>query len=83
MAAFASGRGGSTMPTIASSVRSVTSPIRSPPPPARAASKVAGSRSRWATTMTRSPEFAILSLASSARCRFSSVTGTVVPSGDR
>ena len=44
MAALASGRGGSTMPTRASSVRSLTSGSRSP----RSASNVAGSKSRCA-----------------------------------
>ena len=62
IAAFASGRGGSTIPTIASSVRSVTSGSRS-----ASWSKPAGSKSRWATTITRSPELAIRSLASRAR----------------
>ncbi len=78
IAAFASGRGGSTIPTMASSVRSVTSGSRSP-----SGRNVAGSKSRWATTITRWPELAIRSFASRARCRFSSVTGTSAPSGDR
>ena len=78
IAALASGRGGSTMPTIASRVRSVTWPIRSP-----SGWKVAGSKSRCATTITRSPALAIRSLASRARCRLSSVTGTRLPSGSR
>ena len=69
IAAFASGLGGSTMPTIASSVRSWTRLRRSPP-----GSNVAGSKSRWATTMTRSPAAAMRSLASRARWRLSSVT---------
>ena len=78
MASLASARGGSTIPTIASSVRSWTRPSRSP-----LGSNVAGSKSRWATTITRSPPSAMRSLASSARCRLSSVTGTIVPSGSR
>ena len=78
MAALASGRGGSTIPTIARRVRSVTWLRRSP-----SGRKVAGSKSFWATTITRSPELAIASLTSSARCRLSSVTGTRLPSGAR
>ena len=78
MAVLASGRGGSTMPTIASRVSSSTDPSRS-----ASGSKRAGSKSRWATTMTRSPALAIASLASRARCRLSSVIGTRVPSGLR
>ena len=78
MAVLASGRGGSTMPTIASSVSSWTSPMRSRP-----GWTAPGSKSRCATTITRSPAFAIWSFASSARCRLSSVIGTTVPSGFR
>jgi hypothetical protein len=78
MAALASARGGSTIPTMANKVRSVTRPSRSP-----AGSKVAGSRSRWATTITRSPAAAMRSLASRASERLASVTGTRVPSGAR
>ena len=62
------------MPTIASSVRSWTWLRRSPP-----GSNVAGSKSRWATTMTRSPAAAMRSFASRARWRFSSVTGCERP----
>ena len=69
----ASGRGGSTMPTIASSVRSLTSASSSP-----LGSKVAGSKSRRATTITRSPALAMRSFSSSASWRFSSVIGDVV-----
>ena len=78
IATLASGRGGSTMPTIASSVSSCTWSMRSPP-----AVSTLGSRSRCATTMTRSPALAIWSLASRARCRLSSVIGTTAPSGFR
>jgi hypothetical protein len=76
IASRASGRGGSTMPTIASSVRSSTNTSRSPP-----GSNVAGSKSRRATTMTRSPALAIRSFSSSASWRLSSVTATRSASG--
>ncbi len=78
IATLASGRGGSTMPTIASRVSSCTWSIRSPPDVI-----TVGSRSRCATTMTRSPASAIWSLATTARCRLSSVIGTRLPSGFR
>ena len=78
MATLASGRGGSTMPTIARSVSSCTWSMSSPPEVS-----TLGSRSRCATTMTRSPAFAIWSLAAEARCRLSSVIGTRLPSGLR
>ena len=78
IAVLASGRGGSTMPTMASRVSSWTCVDE-----VAAGPEHAGSRSRWATTMTRSPAFAIWSLASRARCRLSSVIGTRVPSGFR
>src|SRR5215217_2952978 len=74
IAALASARGGSTIPAMASRVRSVTRPSRSP-----AGSKLAGSRSRWATTITRSPEAAMRSLASRASERLPSVIGTRAP----
>ena len=78
IAALASDLGGSTIPTMASRVRSCTRPSRSPP-----GSKLSGSRSRWATTITRSPEEAMPSLASVARERFWSVMATRVPAGSR
>jgi hypothetical protein len=78
MAALASARGGSTIPAMANKVSSPTSPSRSP-----AGSKLAGSRSRWATTITRSPPSAMRSLAWVARVRFWSVTATRPPSGSR
>ena len=78
MAALASERGGSTIPAMANKVRSVTRPSRSPP-----GSNEAGSRSRWATTITRSPPLAMRSLAWVASERFWSVTGTREPSGSR
>jgi hypothetical protein len=78
IAAFASERGGSTIPAIARRVRSWTRPSRSP-----AGSKDAGSRSRWATTIMRSPPSAMRSFASLARVRFWSVIGTREPSGSR
>ena len=55
MAAFASGRGGSTMPDHRQQrqVGDQLEQVRRP------GSKVAGSKSRWATTITRSPEFAM------------------------
>jgi hypothetical protein len=43
----------------------------------------AGSKSRCATTMTRSPAAAMRSLASSAKARLSSVIGMTAPSGCR
>ena len=61
MATLASARGGSTMPTIASRVRSFTSSIKLP-----LGSKVCGSKSRRATTITRSPALAMRSFSSSA-----------------
>ena len=78
IAAFASDLGGSTIPTIASSVRPCTRPSRSP-----SGENDAGSRSRCATTMTRWPAAAIRSFASFARLRFASVTGTSAPSMSR
>ena len=78
MAALASARGGSTIPTIASRVRSCTRSIRLP-----FGSKDPGLKSLSATTITRSPDAAMRSLASRARCLFSSVTGTFSPSGLR
>src|SRR4029453_14744699 len=69
IAARASDLGASTIPTMANKVRSVTSPSRSPP-----GSKLLGSTSRWATTITRSPEAAMRSLASVARWRLAWVT---------
>ena len=78
MASLASARGGSTMPTMASRVRSCTWPSRSP-----LGSKVCGSKSRRATTITRSPAPAMRSFSSRARWRFSSVMGTVLPSGSQ
>ena len=76
IAAFASARGGSTMPTIAKSVRSRMS--------SRCGASgwnVAGSKSRRATTMTRSPLAAMRSFSSLASCRRSSSIGVEVPSG--
>ena len=76
MAALASARGGSTIPTIASRVRSCTRSIRFP-----LGSKEPGRSPAAATTMTRSPDAAMRSLASRARCLFSSVTGDLLPVG--
>ncbi|MEZ4715951.1 MAG: hypothetical protein R2851_07665 [Caldilineaceae bacterium] len=71
MAALASGRGGSTMPIMANSVRSVIKSINLP-----RGSKVAGSKSRRATTITRSPALAMRSFSASATARLASVMGT-------
>ena len=79
IAAFASDRGGSTMPTIASSVRSFTSPIRSP-----CGSNVG--RVEVALGDDHHPLARLRPCGRSRRVasgRFSSVIGTSSPSGSR
>ena len=77
IASFASLRGGSTIATRASSVRSFTCARRSPP-----ASNEAGSKSFEATASTRSPSLASRSFSAVTRS-MPSAAGTVVPSGPR
>ena len=76
MAALASARGGSTMPIIAMIVRSCTRPMRS-----ASGSNWSGSKSRRATTITRSPDSAIRSFSASAAARWSAATSWTSPSG--
>ena len=76
MAALASARGGSTMPTMAMIVRSCTSLMRS-----ASGSNWSGSKSRRATTITRSPDAAIRSFSASAAARWSAATSWTSPSG--
>ena len=78
MAALASARGGSTMPTIAMMVRSCIWLIRSAD-----GSKPSTSKSRRATTITRWPDWPMRSFSATAAARWSTLMSWISSPGDQ